>query len=103
MVKKKQIKKNKTSYWIIGLLILLISISIFTYIKMPKRHCHIETHTEKIEVECVLGGYPTHDNMVCEDGVDGDVKNDYGGNIWYCGDGNKLCMYEVEEEVCVIE
>lgn len=87
-------QKNKNMLLFAILCSILITIGIVSF--YDDLQYHYETKVVKLEIGCVMGGYPTHSNMICEDGVQGDIANNYNSIIWYCGEfgKTKTCLYK---------
>jgi len=73
-------------------LLLCIGTVVIVYGLLHKEKPEV---VEKIEVSCCsYYNCPYgHEDMICEEGVQGDINDEFGGRIWYCGDdAPKICL-----------
>ena len=91
----REIEREKNKAVFIFAIIFAVGISLcidFLFFSASQPVGHLETRS--LDVGCAMGGYPTHSNMLCESGVEGDIRNEYNGIIWYCGGGTKKCIWK---------
>ena len=102
IMKKENYKYFLGTFWklLILILFILVILNIIFLVKLKNDFINIniepiEHKTNKIEVGCCsyYNCLKGHKNMICEDGVEGDINNEYDGRIWYCGGETKICLY----------
>jgi len=106
MVKPKN-KKNKTHYWIIGLLLVLIVLSTIIFIKMPKRECSIKEEIIRVDLPHWDGWtngdyfFNDGDEVTCETGVS---IYEYSHSLMnFNMDKDFVCLIKTKTKECVLK